>query len=140
MTNQMYIECVIATLIGMLIHIIVKIVSLNTDYKKANLQFSVTQYLKDDKWVILLDIICCFALVYLVEEWLDLGDWVANKIKSIFVFVGFTGSYVVLYPLSVAKSKFRQAVDAKTNIADKSTGDLSNPTQVDELTNKFKFK
>jgi hypothetical protein len=45
-----------------------------------------------------------------------------------FVFIGFTGSYVILQLMSVAKKKFRNAVDYKTTISDQATGTLDKPT------------
>jgi len=45
MTLQLYIHCVIACLIGNLLHIGFKIISLQKDHKIANLEFSVGKYL-----------------------------------------------------------------------------------------------
>jgi hypothetical protein len=45
-----------------------------------------------------------------------------------FVFIGYTGSHVILQLMSVAKKKFRLAVDYKTNISDRETGTLDKPT------------
>ena len=119
MTHAQHYEMVVACLIGNLLHVCFKIYSLNKDYKKANIDFSVMTYLSDDKWGLIMDVAASFALVYLAEEWLgDLGNYAFSKIKSIFVFVGFTGSYVILQAMSVAKKRFRQIVDEKTNKAD----------------------
>ena len=128
MTLELYRDCCIACLIGNLLHIAVKIRSLQIDHKKANLKFSIGQYLNDDKWALIVDICASFGLVYIIDEWLDMDSRILGKIKSIFVFVGFTGSYVMLQLLSVAKKNFRQAVDSKTNIADGNTGNLDKPT------------
>lgn len=105
-----------------------KILSLSKDHKVANLQFSVGKYISDDKWALLFDAAGSFLIVFLIDEWLDFDAWVVEKIKSIFVFIGFTGSYFVLQALSVAKSNFRKSVDHKTDIADKETGTLGVPT------------
>lgn len=127
MTHEVYIQCLIAALIGNLIHIGVKIVSLAKDHKLANLEFSFIGYLKDDKWALIVDLLSSVGLVYIIDEWLN-DEWIAGKVKSIFFFVGFTGSYVVLQLMSVAKKKFRAAIDHKTNIADQVSGTLDKPT------------
>ena len=128
MTQELYIKCFVACFIGNVLHVAWKIFSLSQDHKKANLKFSVGGYFRDDKWALVVDVMFSFALVYIVDEWLDLDSRILSKIKSVFVFVGFTGSYVILQLLSVSKSNFRKAVDYKTNIADKETGTLDNPT------------
>lgn len=128
MTHEIYYQCVLACLIGNLLHIAFKVRSLAVDHKIANLQFSVGKYIKDDKWALIVDAASSFALVYLADEWLDFDERILGKIKSIFVFVGFTGSYVVLQVMSVAKRKFRSAVDFKTNKSDELDGTLGAPT------------
>jgi len=130
MTTQLYIQCVIACLIGNILHIGFKILSLQKDHKIANLEFSVIHYLRDDKWALLMDVFASFAVVYLIDEFLDMDSRLIGKIKTIFVFVGFTGSYVILQIMSVAKSNFRKAVDYKTNQADAANGTLQKPTPV----------
>jgi len=128
MTHELYIQCVIACLIGNILHVAFKILSMAQDHKVANLQFSVRTYLRDDKWALIVDAAASFALVYLIDEWIDFGPPIAGKVKSIFVFVGFTGSYVILQLMSVAKSNFRKAIDFKTDKADKQDGTLGAPT------------
>jgi len=129
MTHEQYLQCVIACLIGNIIHLFFKIRSLAKDHKIANLEFSFPQYIKDDKWAIIMDFVSSFGLVYIADEWLgDLGSYAIGKMKSIFVFVGFSGSYVILQSMSVAKSKFRKAVDFKTNKSDEQDGTQGTPT------------
>ncbi len=123
MTHEQYFDCLIACLVGNFLHICFKIFSLNKDHKKANMDFSIGSYLKDDKWALLMDFASSFALVFLADERLgDLGSYAISKIKSIFVFIGFTGSYVILQAMSVAKKKFRATVDQKTNELDQIKG------------------
>jgi len=119
MTHEQYIDCLIACLVGNLLHVAMKILSLSKDYKKANMDFSILSYIKDDKYGLITDLGASFILVFLADEWMgDLGNYAIGKMKSIFVFVGFSGSYVILQMMSVAKEKFRKAVDEKSNIAD----------------------
>lgn len=128
MTLTLYIHCVIACLIGNILHVGFKIISLQKDHKIANLEFSVGKYLSEDKWALLMDVFASFAVVYLIDEFLEMDSRLIGKIKTVFVFVGFTGSYVILQVMSVAKSNFRKAVDYKTNQADEANGTLNKPT------------
>jgi len=128
MTTALYIHCVIACLIGNALHVGFKIQSLAKDHKIANLQFSLPNYIKEDKWALIMDVLASFTIVYLFDELLHLDERLLGKIKTIFVFVGFTGSYVILQLMSVAKSNFRKAVDYKTNQADAANDTLDKPT------------
>lgn len=128
MTAELYLQCFIACFIGNLTHIAFKVKSLSDDHKIANLQFSFIEYLKMDKWALLLDVAASFALVYIIDEWLDMDSRIISKIKTLFFFVGITGSYAVLQLTSVAKKRFRAAVDHKTNKADEIDGTLGKPT------------
>jgi hypothetical protein len=80
--------------------------------------FTFRQYFKDDGYAIFVDFLFSFAVVYIVDELIIESEWLMNKIKIFFLFVGFTGSYVIMQIMSVAKKKFRAVVDTKTNIAD----------------------
>ncbi len=128
MTHQLYIQCVIACLIGNVLHVCFKILSLWKNHKKANLQFSIGSYLNDDKVPLIVDLLSSFAVVYIIDEWFSFNEFIIGKIKSIFVFVGFTGSYVIMLLMSVSERKFRSAIDYKTDIADRATGNLEKPT------------
>jgi len=128
MTRELYLQCVIACLIGNILHVFVKILSLRKDHKIANLEFSFLGYLKNDWLALLFDVIASFVIVYLVDEWLSFNEFIIGKIKTMFVFIGYTGSHVILQLMSVAKKKFRLAVDYKTNISDRETGTLDKPT------------
>lgn len=131
MTQELYIHCFIACIIGNILHVALKIKSLQEDYRIANLEFTVGGYIKQDKWALIVDIIASFAMVYLVDEYLDMDSRIIGKIKTIFVFVGFTGSYVILLIMSVAKKRFRAAVDHKTTLIDtiNNTADKPTPTK-----------
>ena len=130
MTHELYIQCVIAALIGNVVHILFKIISLVKEHKVANIEFTFKGYLKDDKWVIMADLASAFALVFIVDEWVvdDSYAWILSKMKSIFFFVGLTGSYVIMYFGSVATKKLQKAIDYKTSIADTASGTLDQPT------------
>lgn len=117
MTTELYIKCFIACVIGNLIHICFKIYGLSKDYRKANMKFSLGNYFKDDGFALLFDFAASAGLVYAADEWLH-DPIILGKIKTAFIIVGFTGSYVILFFASKAKRRFRETVDEKTNKAD----------------------
>lgn len=130
MTRELYIDCVLAALIGNVIHIIFKIMSLAKEHKVSNVEFTLKGYWKDDKWVIIGDLASSFVLVFVVDEWVieEKYAWVLDKIKTVFVFVGWTGSYLVMYFFSVATKKLQGAIDYKTSQADQQNGTVDKPT------------
>jgi hypothetical protein len=118
MNLELYAKCVIACLLGNICHIAIKYNSLYVDYKKANVNYGFRQFIKDDKRALIVDAILSFAAVYLIDEFVIASDWILDKVKIFFFFVGLTGSYLVMQLLSVGKDKFRQIIDFKTDKAD----------------------
>ena len=118
MNAEIYFKCVFACLIGNLVHIAIKYNALYIDYKKANEKYTFGQFLSDDRVALIVDGVLSFALVYLADEFVIDNEWLMNKIKLLFFFVGVTGSYVTLTLMSVAKKKFREVIDKKSNISD----------------------
>lgn len=128
MTHEQYVACVIACLIGNVVHVCCKIYSLSTDSKKANVEFSFLHFVALDKWALIVDLVVSLAIVYLADEWLDLDSRIISKIKSIFFFVGFSGSYIVFLVMSRAQDLVRKRIDEKTNEIDKLNNTLDKPT------------
>lgn len=116
MTNELYTQCFIACLIGNVIHILIKASSLSKDFKAANMDFNIGRDLfKPDMWVILLDVVGSFAMVYVADELVD-NEFIMGKIKIGFILIGISGSYLIFQLLSKAKRPFRETVDKSTNI------------------------
>lgn len=118
MDAEIYFKCVAACLLGNLCHIAVKYNALAIDYRKANEEYSFKHFLRDDKRALVIDLLLSFALVYVADEFVIESEWLMNKIKIVFLFIGYTGSHVILQLMSVGKEKFRGIIDAKTDKAD----------------------
>lgn len=118
MTHEQFIHCYIACLIGNIAHILIKWNSIRVDYKTANEEPpSLWEFLKMEKSAVISDAAASMGLVYIADEWID-SEYVISKIKTVFVFVGFTGSYVIMQISSVSKKRLRSIIDKKTDIAD----------------------
>lgn len=118
MTHELYIKCVVACLIGNVLHLVATVIRRFQENKAANIPFSVGRYIKDDKWVIISDAVFSLAVVYLFDEWAGFTPFFVDKAKTFFVFVGFSGSYVLNMVLSVSKKKFMGYVDGATDVAE----------------------
>lgn len=117
MTHQQWIQCFIACLIGNVIHIIFKIISLVKDHRNEKAvnptfpEFNIKKYLNDDKWALIGDLAGSFTMVYLADEWLGaFGNYFIEKMKTVFVFVGMGGSFVITHLFGAAKDRFRKEV------------------------------
>jgi len=112
-------SAVYAIFIGIALQLIYKAFKLKSKAKISNEKFSVVTWVKDDYLALILNVLSPFVVLYIGDEWLDyeLGI-VAKYMKSIYVFVGFSGSTVIMGFLSVADKKYNKIIDNKTNIAD----------------------
>jgi hypothetical protein len=118
MTTQLYLDCLIACLIGNAIHIAAKANSLSRDFKSANLDFSfVKDFLKPDKYALIFDLVSSVGMVFVADEIVD-SPYLLGKIKLGFILIGVGGSYLVMQLLSKAKRPFRNKVDVATDHLD----------------------
>lgn len=121
MTHIQYIQCTIASLIGMVIHVLVKFQALKTDFDKSNGIYTFSRFLKDDWLALSIDVTTCVGIIYAFDEWAGFTPWIISKIKTIFVFVGGFSSWIMMTLFSKAKDKFRAFVDQQTGPAENKT-------------------
>jgi len=120
MTISTYLLCFVAGVLGILFHIFaVKLPAIKTQAKVANLKFSYSQYFQDDLAAILASLLSVIILLVVLDEVVAFKPTVMPYLKFAFVFVGFTGSSVLIAILGKATAKVNAVVDEKTNIADK---------------------
>lgn len=109
----------IAGTLGVLLQVLaVKIPRTKARYKVANQHFSVKEYFADDWPAILASFVSVLILIVGLDELLKIRPILADYVRWLFIFVGFTGSTIILSVLSVADKKIMQIIDIKTNIAD----------------------
>lgn len=118
--KDLYIHCFVACLIGNVIHLAIAYAKISKDYKTANLTLGLWQYIKNERAAIFADFVSSMGLVYIADEWLH-SEYILEKIKTAFVLVGVSGSYLIMWGLSKSKSILQKHVDEKTNIADYGT-------------------
>lgn len=128
MSIQLYLQCFLIALLGSLLQTTFKMRSLQIKAKLANLEFSITQYFKDD-WIVMSgNIITIILCLFFTDEVINIKPEVIDYLKIAFAFVGYTGSDILNRVFSVANKKLNSAIDYKTNIADEATGNLGTPT------------
>ncbi len=119
MTANTYIFCFLAGLLGILFHIFaIKIPAIKERAKVANTSFSYSAYFKDDATAILASLLTVIILLVVLDELVAFKPVVVPYLKAGFVFIGFTGSSILIALLGKAQAKINQVVDVKTDIAD----------------------
>lgn len=117
MLDQLHFECYVACLIGNVIHLAVAYYNRTKDFKSVNSVLPFWEFVKLERAAIIADLVASVGLVYIADEWIN-SDFVMGKIKTLFVVVGFTGSYAILLLTSRSKAKFQSIADKKSNVAD----------------------
>lgn len=119
MTQQLYINCIIGGLFGMLFHIFaIKLPAVRSRAKAANLPFSVKDYFKDDWLAITASFLCVLILVWVLDEIIGYNPSFLRYTKFFFVFVGYTGSSILVGMLGKFDKQVQNIVDIKTNQLD----------------------
>jgi hypothetical protein len=122
MTPNTYLMCFFAGLLGVLFHVFaVKIPAVKSRTKAANLVFTYKEYLNDDLAGIFASLLTVMILLITLDELIAFKPAVIPYLKFGFVFVGFTGSSILIAILGKAQGKINSIVDIKTNIADRIT-------------------
>lgn len=110
----------IAGLLGVLIHCLIKANSLIKEAVTANLQFTIKDYLSKDWLGISLSVVMVFVWYLIFGEVGNKYPKILDYIISSFVGMGLLGSYLIQTVFSRGKKYIRNVIDYKTNIADSS--------------------
>lgn len=115
----MLIQCFIAGLIGMLLHIfLVKLPSALNRSQMANVRLTPAKFFREEWITITGSALTVLAIVYCLDELLNLKPELVKIIKWLFIFVGFTGSSIIMALFSRTAKTLNSIIDVKTDIAD----------------------
>lgn len=118
MTLHLYLICFAIALIGMALHIALKMKSLQDKARAANVTFKVRQYFKDDWLSITASLLTILMFLMFVDNIMKWKPALVDFVKLFFAFVGYTGSDIASRLFGVLNTKINNVIDAKTNIAD----------------------
>lgn len=123
MAIHTYISCLIAGLLGQAIHLFaVKLPGLKARATAANMPFSIKTALADDWLGIAASFFTILVALICLDELVKFKPAVVEYLKFAFVFIGYTGSSILLAVLSKADKTINTVVDVKTDIADNKIG------------------
>jgi hypothetical protein len=123
-TNVLYLQCFIAGILGILFHVFaIKLPATQSRAKAANIPFSLKDYLSED-WIALgASVLTVLIAVFALDEVIGYKPAILKYVKYFFVFIGFTGSSILIAVLGKAGKAINNIVDIKTDIADATTTD-----------------
>lgn len=128
MTLSLYLQCLLAATLGGLFQTMMKLKSIRDKSRLANVQFSAKQFFSDDWFVMIGNQIFIFICLLIVGEWAKPDTIFMEKIKSLFVFIGWAGSDLALRLFSYADKRVNAAIDDKTTQIDRINNTANAPT------------
>jgi len=118
-TLSLYVQCFIAGCLGIIFHLLaVKMPSVETRAKAANLEFSTLGYLKDDWKAIAASFMTVLIAVFALDELVGYKPEILSWMKWFFIAIGFMGSSLLIALLGKASKAINSVVDIKTNELD----------------------
>lgn len=128
MTYALYIQCFTLGLLGALLHALVKIKSIQTKARKANVAFSAMDYVKEDFVSHLTSFTTIVASMFFIADVLHIKPELLYYLKFTFMFIGYTGNDIASRLLGAVNKRVNDAIDKKTTAADEATGTTHTPT------------
>lgn len=128
MNVSLYIDSAVLGLLGLLFSLLLQLKSQRDKAKVANLQFTIGGFFSDEWINIAIAIIVLVIALYLIAPILGWKPGYLWLIRPAFLPVGYMGQDLLLKLFGVVNKRLNAAIDAKTTIADASTGNLSAPT------------
>jgi hypothetical protein len=126
MNNGVYIWCLVCGFLGVLFHIfVVKLPSALQRAKVANVQATIIDYFAHDWVAIAASFITVIVFVVCLDEFVNWQPDAVKYIKALFVFIGFTGSSILIAALGKFSKTLNGIIDVKTDVADGKTTDLT---------------
>jgi len=114
--------------LGMLLQMLLKIKSIQDKAKKANVKFSVKEYLLDD-WVShSISVVTIIMFMFFIHEAINFNPIVQNYLKIAFAFVGYSSADIASRIFSVVNKRVNNAIDYKTTQTDIANGTTDQPT------------
>lgn len=121
MSTQIYMMCFLLGSLGLLFHLFaVKIPAVKSRAKAANVPFTMGNYFKEDYLAIIASFITIVIAVFLLDEIIGYKPELIKYLKFFFVFIGYTGSSLLIGALGKADGLIKEIV-------------ASNPPQEDKL-------
>lgn len=125
---SLYLKCFAAALLGLLIHTGLKIKSLKELSTKANVQFKVVDYFKEDWISHTINIICIALWMMWISDIIAVYPQVSMILTVLSSVVGYFNTSIIISIFSVVRGRINKVIDEKTTKVDTAEGTLNTPT------------
>jgi len=147
----LYSKLIFGSLIGMAIQLFLKNKSFLETAQKANVQYSLNDFWRNDKWTLGLTFASISVAILISSDaisntidhtpievspylwgflWLSAKDIIIAIVTTMFITIGYMGQDFLLRFLSRTSKELKAAIDFKTTKSDTADGTLDKPTPV----------
>ena len=117
--SKLYLYCLLMGILGILFHLIaIKLPNAKARALAANLPYSLKSYLKEDCLAVLASCLTVVICVMALDEVVGYNPSLIRFVKFLFVFVGYTGSSILISVFGKFDKAVQSVVDRKTNELD----------------------
>lgn len=117
-----YVQCFVLGVLGAFLHALIKIKSIQTKARKANIAFSAGDYLRED-WVShLTSLTTIVVCLFLIADVLHVKPEILYYLKFAFLFTGYAGNDIASRILGAVNKRVNDVIDKKTSVADEISG------------------
>jgi hypothetical protein len=124
----MYLQCFLIGLLGVLFHQIIKIRSLRKRTIAANKKWSFSEYVYNDWPSMVLAVLSIVIVLIIQSELMNRWPWLQEWLKALYIGVGYMGSSILQSFLSKSEKQLLTIIDKKTNIADRMSTGIDDPS------------
>lgn len=122
------IQCTAIGLIGLAIHVLLRLQKMKQLALKSNVTFSVNEYFKQESLSLIISLLVLIVSVMGIDELINWQPYILKFVKWFFLVIGFAGDNIVFAFLSKTEKWLLEKIDRKTNIADGITENLTTNT------------
>ena len=113
-TGNIFLDFLIVGFIGVIVHTLLKGLSLQRDASATKVKFDFMDYVKKDWIVIALSFLAVILWLFIFDEAIKKAAWIGTFIKTSFGVMGAAGSYALQQGLGKSKKWIRAQMSDKS--------------------------
>ena len=122
MTLSLYLQCFTLAILGALLHALLKIKSIQSKARKANVAFKAMDYVREDVVSHLTSLTTIVVSLFLIADFLHVKPEFLYYLKFAFLFIGYAGNDIASRLLGAVNKRANDVIDQKTSTADEISG------------------
>lgn len=119
MNTQMYLLCLIAGILGILFHTIIKMQAVKKRLEATGIGFSIRAYLSSEWLALTASFLTVCIFIFILDEVTKIKPQVVDYLKYFFIFIGYTGSSILLSVLGRTDKAVNKVLNNEPNVTSK---------------------